>query len=157
MNASYLYLSSFREGGRMEGGREEGRRGREGGRRRGGGEREGRRERGRKEGGILSFPHLSCAIMRGRLELMKDSANISSRKMFLFISSIVTPSFWMYSHSSCVCVCVCVKQGKSKIGGNVSHATERENKDADSPTVPTKTAMKAARCTVWYTHPITSG
>ena len=77
----------WREGGRgeVEEGREGWRKGRRGKRK----ERKGRK--GGKDEGTL--PHLSCAIMRGRLELMKDSANISSRKMFLFISSIVTPSF----------------------------------------------------------------
>ena len=38
------------------------------------------------------YTYLSCAVMRGRLELMKVSAKISSRKIFLFISSTVTPS-----------------------------------------------------------------
>lgn len=88
---------------RVEGGRErvnsvgrerkEERDGKRDGEREGGGEegKERKERKGGKDGGTL--PHLSCAIMRGRLELMKDSANISSRKMFLFISSIVTPSF----------------------------------------------------------------
>ena len=48
-----------------------------------------------------SSADLSCAMMSGRLELMNDSANISSRKIFLLSSSIVTPRERTYSLSSC--------------------------------------------------------
>ena len=47
------------------------------------------------------YTHLSCAMMSGRLEFMKDSAKMSSLKMFLFMSSTVTPRLWTYSLSSC--------------------------------------------------------
>ena len=40
-------------------------------------------------------------MISGRLEFMKDSAKMSSLKMFLFISSTVTPRLCTYSLSSC--------------------------------------------------------
>ena len=39
-------------------------------------------------------------MIRGRLELINDSAKINSLKMFLFMSSTVTPRHCTYSVSS---------------------------------------------------------
>ena len=46
----------------------------------------------------------SWAIIRGRLELINDSANISSRKMFLFMRSTVNFKLSTYPASSYTCV-----------------------------------------------------